>query len=1331
MAIRVENSPEPLSEQSFKPSARPLITPSHQQRVLQQELRRYCEGTIAGRSFLIAGHRGAGKTTLVAMAVLETWLAVERKPEFLRPLFIPLHGPNLFPPLPKAAAPPPKKPVDWTIAAASATAAAAPPSGKDGADGATPADAAKPRDKRPSEIALEQIILGLHRAVAREFVRCYYGRVNDLADLRHRHQQRRAELARLRETGVMPGLDVPFPGDDDLDRLLRGLPPERELDELAAQFEIELYGGPSPQRLRELWTRADALSGGVLFRQGYAPLKRDIAPQTLTGLPAGLRLDVPGVHAQGVRELAALSGVVEAFRRISGDVKRKEEEKDELTRTEERGSSFTLAVKDLVAPATALLTGALAGAGAAASAPGHGLRSVVAGIVAALGAGLVFKLSKQRKRDRHVAREQQFTEDLSTATLDRVLPMLIERLREAGLAPVFVVDELDKVERLGNRILDMVRQLKKLVAENAFFCFLTNRSYFEHMLAEGLGKPYPKEYTYYTHRLFVAFSAEDVERNLRERIPEPLPTAAAGTADIAAAADTEEVAARALLRWVLRYRSQLHAVDLERELAALRAGGDEVTADARALLSSPRNRIAATFQVAIELWMAQVSVREAVAERPELQRLLNDAMYYLPRIWRGDRKPDDTADEKSVALPPLSESRDGFDAFMKYMEGRTDREEESPSGGEERAPAPGSVSPQGSNGLNREDCAFLYGYVCLLADFLSDRPADDGSGAAAMPGGKEDPVSREWRRRLRDEWSDSRLKRGLPALEPSVWEALLIPRPAPRGETTARPGASPPDSLLQRVDSAPGEWRYRFRYDPVSGALRERASAPPTDLPFAALRPAEGTRPRKRGSKDKRPPAVLDAKVLDDVDFIAAFASMLLRLQEDPRSGTDAEKRPSSAKGLSIDLGMLASAFGVIPLSPSWSVVEAAAGRLLDAKARGARYSSQGEDELLVSQFRELLARNGYRIGRALACGAFVGRGTSTSRRPRIDRGLTMIALAHALTRRDEEAVRTALEDVAAQVRAIFLVNVDPQRVTLSSIADLAPYEQAVAAAIERAEGPLVEVQQAILDEVEHHAWMDLLDRLEHWVTTGLPGSPEIVEITAAARLQGPFAVLLRFDPREMTIADWVRVLAGARRGGSSAPEARATPAWLAPIALHALGFHGVAVESDTARRWLRWPLPNQIGVPSLSEWSQVQSLVRPGGLFTGTLPTATVVMIRRTASPQLITWLPTPPFAALIATVEELETIVQGAPDVPSLPLIAPTEQQVVAVEMDPELPSRLEGSLYTVLASSMSRPWIVHVYWQDRGREMRHPYVVNPTSLADIVEAAAKERVPLPRKA
>ena len=74
MAIKINDSPEPLSEASLVkrgPSSTPLLVESSASRVLRQELERYCKGLINGRSFLIAGHRGAGKTTLVAKAFMD------------------------------------------------------------------------------------------------------------------------------------------------------------------------------------------------------------------------------------------------------------------------------------------------------------------------------------------------------------------------------------------------------------------------------------------------------------------------------------------------------------------------------------------------------------------------------------------------------------------------------------------------------------------------------------------------------------------------------------------------------------------------------------------------------------------------------------------------------------------------------------------------------------------------------------------------------------------------------------------------------------------------------------------------------------------------------------------------------------------------------------------------------------------------------------------------------------------------------------------------------------------------------------------------------------
>src|SRR5262249_9978824 len=98
------------------------------------------------------------------------------------------------------------------------------------------------------------------------------------------------------------------------------------------------------------------------------------------------------------------------------------------------------------------------------------------------GAALLFRFSSSSslKRERRV--DRTFIPDLSIKTLHRLLPSLIERLQDAGLAPVFVVDELDKVDDLERRIYPLIRNLKKLFAERSFTCLLVDRGFYENLL---------------------------------------------------------------------------------------------------------------------------------------------------------------------------------------------------------------------------------------------------------------------------------------------------------------------------------------------------------------------------------------------------------------------------------------------------------------------------------------------------------------------------------------------------------------------------------------------------------------------------------------------------------------------------------------------------------------------------------------------------------------------------------------------------------------------------------------------------------------------------------
>src|SRR4051812_34484022 len=95
MPIEILDFPEPLTPRARESLGEPVLIKSKAYDQLLYELRRYCDGQTSGRSFLIAGHRGSGKTTLVLSALQNLLREVRDRP--LRPLNIQLLGPSLLP----------------------------------------------------------------------------------------------------------------------------------------------------------------------------------------------------------------------------------------------------------------------------------------------------------------------------------------------------------------------------------------------------------------------------------------------------------------------------------------------------------------------------------------------------------------------------------------------------------------------------------------------------------------------------------------------------------------------------------------------------------------------------------------------------------------------------------------------------------------------------------------------------------------------------------------------------------------------------------------------------------------------------------------------------------------------------------------------------------------------------------------------------------------------------------------------------------------------------------------------------------------------------------
>ena len=567
-----------------------LLIGSNAATLLTSELRRYCRGEITGRSFLVAGHRGSGKTTLTGQAFLDVLEECRKQNRPTRPLYVLLHGPNLFPD-PRRNAPPPPPPALPTV-----------PAGQpeplrivlEHVGKPEPASTKQESEPEPKDLrrTLEQIVLCLHRAFAREISDCY----------RQRATESPQELL-------------------------------QERLELAAQLEVELWECPSAQRLRELWRRAEVLYEGVLF-------------DPLDAAAAGL---APR-HDQGLLELVALTGVCEAYRRISGTYTRQESQQDAASSKSDLSLALDSTGKNLFGPLLSILTGGLVGAGLFASTT-DALQSTLAGFLAAFGASMIFKFSASRSRERALASQQTFLFDMTVATLDRILPMLIQRLQHAGLAPMFVIDELDKVE---NTVLPgVIGYLKKLVAERAFFCFLTDRSYFEEILCRSRNQAYSMESSFFAHRLFVAFQFSDfhsyVEKVLVQpeepRIPAGMPAAAQpqAQADLLQPQTLykDEKLDVEVVPWVLLHRARMHALDLRRLLeewlGKLRPGEIRTTDEFR---------FDVTIQVAVEMVLTQPILNRRLRQQPEFTQIVHDALYYISRRWK-DLDPLDLDDRES------------------------------------------------------------------------------------------------------------------------------------------------------------------------------------------------------------------------------------------------------------------------------------------------------------------------------------------------------------------------------------------------------------------------------------------------------------------------------------------------------------------------------------------------------------------------------------------------------------------------------------------------------------------------------------------------------------
>jgi energy-coupling factor transporter ATP-binding protein EcfA2 len=1067
MPIQILDFAEPLSAGRIGASNEPVLIKSAAYDQLLHELRRYCNLQASGRSFLVAGHRGSGKTTLVLSVFEKILRESQTRNVKLRPLMVQLLGPSLLP-----------DPEEKELAAPGEGAA----SGESKLTG--------------FENVLVQITLALHRAVVRELTQAYRERMSSLA----------------------------FP-------IWRG---RKQLDthrvnaflEAPGQLALELDEYPGKARLREFWRRAGALPHGLLPRP--------------SGGPPGSVGEERFVD-QGIRELVALCSVSEAYRRISGTIQAKKKDEAGAQSSQTKTRELELRGKEFVTPLITLLTGGAVASGVAAFNPDHIGIAVLAGVLTALGSALVSKYSSSRSQQRSASQEDLFIPNLSVATLDRVLPVLLERIRDAGLAPVFVIDELDKVKDLSKRIPQMVKRLKKLVAESTFFCFLADRFYFEEMRCRNIMTPYSMEYTYFTNKLFVTFWHLELHKYLVLILQKPPPLTASATASAeerqAVTDRNEEIDDHAVLPYVVLHAAQMHPIDLRREVSAIRSPDNVVALPLGSVRSLPSRRLELLMQVAIELLLEDQKMEWEIGRDPAFRRLAHDALYFISRSWESDTEN-------------LRFDAKGQASFTQYLIDRmkTELPEAEPRGG--------TVSAEADNEIGPADSA-VAPKITPPADKIAPTQETANDSKNARDKLEREELLQPSPLQTKFLWGFVRRLANLLA-EPGRVRTLAIER---QQELARKNPRDPPRFAAQVLDA------LKFT-DP--GPLLELAAGATDVFNWRYNRSGRVLVSEPAAGKRKKPPpteaVALKPLASREAELIEAFNEALLHLT-----------------GKTINCGNLGTTFGVISPSPAWPSVQPALERL---KSMGGEYPQEQDDMSIVGEFAKLLRRGAEPIALSICCGLVIGAWRANKKERRIFVGLQTFSAALRLKELHEEAVTKRIREFGTEVvRAI-----DPSPLPAFSLTDAASvrtWRGAVVSLLAKARRSAL-LEQPIDNRVQGKAWEYWRRRLRE--TDAVPNLEAV--ICAAAR-KGPSEVL-SFPPEEMTARAWSEAfcasviaapaLASAAEEG---PAAAATfPPWLAFVALQRLGFGARMPMLPASARLLFNDLVDVTALPEVGHWS-------------------------------------------------------------------------------------------------------------------------------------------------
>jgi Cdc6-like AAA superfamily ATPase len=458
-----DDQPDPMSRQALlrvrrwdQRNPEDILMRSSSMTRLSNYLERYCRGDIDGFSVLIAGQRGAGKTTLAKLLIQN---AIQNT-NGLIPLPIFLHGPTIIDPEANTDEKDEEKEDPIPIVTGAVVNIG---NNRVGPRPVAQTPTSEPDDylraRKAKETALPKLISSLYRHFSDAMCDAWRN-----AACHSVHSRR----------------------------------PMREALELAAHLDRLLELAPGVEPLRRMWARAGFLHNGVAFYlRKPADLHRNRLFRHLAAPPiAG------NSHDQGLREIVALAACADAFRGVVGkkstetwrssqtsehrrrqglppltesEEKKKEDKEKKDKERKEAAGKVGPPVLGIAASGVAAVV-----ASAATNRPQAWLLAGLLGVIVWTASWFVLNYGVRRESKLGLERESTTEIDWTTVrVLERRFPALIRRVKDAGFAPIFVLDELDKVADAMEKLDDFLRLTKHIVTDEAAFFFLVNRDYYE------------------------------------------------------------------------------------------------------------------------------------------------------------------------------------------------------------------------------------------------------------------------------------------------------------------------------------------------------------------------------------------------------------------------------------------------------------------------------------------------------------------------------------------------------------------------------------------------------------------------------------------------------------------------------------------------------------------------------------------------------------------------------------------------------------------------------------------------------------------------------------